>query len=260
VRFTLAGTGTLVPDGERGSAGFLLQDGGTALLVDGGSGTIQRLARSGFDARFLDGGVYSHRHLDHCGDLPALLFTLGYSFDMPRSRDYPIWAGQGFPAMMTGIGAAWGKQVSTGRFAVPIVELPLSGPGHAELPGGILLDTLPANHEEGALHLRFTGRSGATVVFSGDTGPSENLVKLARGVDLLVCECALPEGHPYPLHLAPSHVAALVDAARPRQVRLTHFYLGTDPEAAVALVASTRVSTSRGFDGESVLVGPARSR
>jgi ribonuclease BN (tRNA processing enzyme) len=255
MKFTLVGTGTLVPDADRGSAGFLVQDGKTSLLVDGGSGTLQRLARSGFDARRLDGGVYSHRHLDHCGDLPALLFTLHFSFDLPRTRDYPIWAGQGFSALIRGLGTAWGRQLVAEHYATPVFELPLDGSGRAELPGGLVLDTLPANHEEGALHLRFTSPSGASVVFSGDTGPSENLVMLARGADLLVCECALPEGHPYSMHLSPSQVAAIVDAARPAAVRLTHFYPGTDPEAALSLVSSTGVPSQRGYDGELIVIG-----
>ena len=59
MKFTLLGTGTTVPDVERGPTGFLLQAGGAALLIDGGSGTLQRLKKAGVDARDLDGAVHS---------------------------------------------------------------------------------------------------------------------------------------------------------------------------------------------------------
>jgi ribonuclease BN (tRNA processing enzyme) len=252
VRFVLLGTGTLVPDADRGPAGFLVEDGATRILVDGGSGTLQRLARHGVDARDLDGGVYSHRHLDHCGDLAPLLFTLRVGADRPRRRDYPLWGGEGLREFLTGLRDVYGHWIASDHFDVPVVELPLDGPGHAELPGGVRLDTLPARHSAGALHLRFTGTDGFTVVFSGDTGPNENLARLSDGVDLLVSECAAVERDPWDSHLSPDDVAAIVDAARPRRVVLTHFYPGCDREAARKTVARCGVPVEIGVDGQVV--------
>ena len=59
MRFTVLGSGTAVPDPDRGPAGFLVEVDGLAWLVDGGSGTLQRCARAGVDPRKLSGGVYS---------------------------------------------------------------------------------------------------------------------------------------------------------------------------------------------------------
>lgn len=254
MNFVLLGTGTLVPDEERGPAGFLVEQGETRLLVDGGSGTIGRLKRYGVDCRDLDGGVYSHRHLDHCGDLAPLLFTLRVGLDRPRTRDYPIWAGGGFVDFLAGLRSVYGAWLHSDAFGVPIHELPLDCAGHALLPGGVLLDTLPARHSAGALHLRFTSPEGGTVVFSGDTGPSENLARLAEGVDLLVTECAVPGRDPWDSHLSPDDVAAVIDAAHPRRVILTHYYPGLDPEDALARVRRTGVPVERGTDGQVVRV------
>ena len=254
MKFVLLGTGTLVPDEDRGPAGFLVERGDTRLLVDGGSGTIGRLKRYGVDCRDLDGGVYSHRHLDHCGDLAPLLFALRVGVDRPRSRDYPIWAGEGFQAFLDGLRGVYGSWLHSEAFGVPIAELPLDRPGHAELPGGIRLDTLPARHSAGALHLRFTSPDGGTVVFSGDTGPNENLARLAEGVDLLVTECAVPGRDPWDSHLCPDDVAAAIAAARPRRVILTHFYPGLDPEDAMRRVRAAGVPTERGVDGQMIEV------
>ena len=133
-------------------------------------------------------------------------------------------------------------------------ELPLEGQGSAELPGGVQLRTRPANHPKGALHLRFTGPNGLTVAFSGDTGPSEALEQLAAGADLLVCECALVPGEPMPTHMGAEDVRQLVAAARPRRVVLTHLYPRHDPQADVALVASTGVPTVLAHDGMELVV------
>lgn len=250
MRFVILGSGTLVPQEDRGPAGFLVQDGETNLLVDGGSGTLQRLKRAGVDARDLDGGIYSHRHLDHCGDLAPLLFTLRVGLDRPRRRDYPLWGGEGLVGLLEGLQGIYGHWIQSDTFAVPVNELSLEGPDRAVLPGGVLLETLPARHSGGALHLRFTGTDGFRVVFSGDTGPNDNLARLAEGVDVLVTECAAAERDPWDAHLCPPDVAAIVDQARPGRVVLTHLYPGVDPAHAARVVGATGVPTEIGVDGQ----------
>lgn len=250
MRFVLLGTGTLVPDAARGPAGFLVEEGDTRVLVDGGSGTLQRLARHGVDARRLDAGVYSHRHLDHCADLAPLLFAMRVGVDVPRTRPYPLWGGTGLAEFLDQLRGVYGTWIVSDRFTVPVTELPLDGPGQADLPGGVRLDTRPARHSAGALHLGFTGRDGFRVVFSGDTGPSEELARLAAGVDVLVTECAAPDKDPWDAHLGPDDVAAVVDAARPRRVVLTHLYPGVDPAQALARVGRVGVPVEIGVDGQ----------
>ncbi|MDP2311369.1 MAG: ribonuclease Z [Pseudomonadota bacterium] len=250
MRFTLVGTGTTVPDADRGPAGFLVEAGGARILVDGGTGTIGRLARFGVDARELDAGVYSHRHVDHCGDLVPLLFTMRVGPDKPRRRDYPIWAGSGFQHFFDGLHGVYGSWIQPESWKVRISELRLDGPDSADLPGGVRLDTLPAVHSAGALHLSFTGPSGYRVVFSGDTGPSEALALLAAGADVLVTECAVATTDQWNSHLAPDDVAAIVAAARPKRVVLTHLYPMVDPEECLRVVRAVGIPVERGEDGQ----------
>ena len=247
MKVTVLGSGTSVPDPERGPCGLLVQAGADAWLVDGGSGTLQRCARAGVDPRTLTGGVYSHYHPDHCADLVPLLFAMRVG-PPPRVVDYPIWAGQGFGAFFEGLRGVYGKWIEPGRGRVHVHELSLEGEAVTDL-GGIRLRTRPANHTASALHLRFEAEDTA-VVFSGDTGPSDALARLASGADLLVCECAAPDHAPFEGHLSPSQVAAIVDTARPRAVWLTHLYPNVDPEQALATVARTGVPVRRADDGD----------
>ena len=131
-----------------------------------------------------------------------------------------------------------------------IHELSVEQADQADL-GGAQLRTRPANHSASALHLRVEA-NGAAVVFSGDTGPSEALAELAQDADLLICECAAPDQEPIPGHLTPSQVAAIVDAAQPREVWLTHFYPNVVPSEAVATVAKTGVSVRRAADLDTI--------
>lgn len=249
MRLTLLGTGTALPDAERGATGLLLQRAGASVLIDGGPGTLRALGAVGLPLDKLSGGVYSHRHIDHCGELPALLFAMRVT---SRSVDYPIWAGEGFQALLDGLGAAWPERWLRGRAWAPRVhELSLAGPGEAELPGGLRLRTLPANHGAGALHLRVECPE-AVVVFSGDTGPSDALRELSEGVDLLICECAYSGPREDPQHLWPEAVRALVSEARPRRVLLTHHYPEVDPARALAVVSEAGVPVQRAVDGQVV--------
>lgn len=245
MRLTVLGSGTTVPDPQRGPCGLLVEVGTRAFLVDGGSGTLQRCAKAGVDPRKLAGGFYSHHHPDHCADLVPLLFSMRVG-PPARVDDYPIWAGQGFGAFFAKLQAAWGSWIDPGQGAVQLHEMSLEGPDEAVIDD-LVLRTRPANHSASALHLRFEA-DGRSVVFSGDTGPSDELIELARDADLLVCECAGSDEAPIEGHLTPSTVAALVDAAKPFEVWLTHFYPGTNPRDAVATVARTGVPCRRAAD------------
>ena len=250
MKFVLLGTGTLVPDDVRGPAGFLVDTPDAKVLVDGGSGTIQRLKRYGVDARDLDGGVYSHRHLDHCGDLGPLLFAMRVGIERPRKRPYPIWAGEGFRDFLDQLEKAYAGWIRSEHFAAEVQEMSLRGADQALLPGGLRLDTLPARHSAGALHLRFTDPTGFSVVFSGDTGPNENLAILAENADILITECAAEGKDPWDSHLAAEDVAQVVLKARPKRVVLTHFYPGTNVEQALKTVRMTGIPVERGIDGQ----------
>lgn len=219
---------------------------------------MQRLKRAGVDARELDAGVYSHRHVDHCGDLVPLLFTMKVGIDIRRQRDYPIWAGEGFNEFLADLRATYGHWLEGEGWTTQVTQLPLDGPGSGDLPGGVRLDTLPAVHSAGALHLKFSF-GGKSLVFSGDTGPSENLVELACGVDLLVTECAIPEPDDYGGHLCPADVLDLLTRARPKRAVLTHFYPFVDEATAMATVAASGVPVERGYDGMELSLTPTRS-
>jgi len=246
LKFTVLGSGTTVPDPERGPAGFLVEAGGAAFLVDGGSGTLQRCMKAGVDPRTVDGVVYSHHHPDHCADLVPLLFSMRVG-PPPRTQDVAIVAGDGFGAFLAGLKSVYGRWMQPGRGEVRLRELPLDRPSEVELHPGLVLRAAPATHQACALHLRFEA-DGSSVTFSGDTGWSDHLVALAAGTDLLVCECGGSDEEPIDDHLYPSAIRRLVQDARPREVWLTHLYPEVDPGRALQVIAEAGVATRRAND------------
>lgn len=246
MKFTVLGSGTSIPDARRGPAGFLVTCSGHHWLVDGGSGTLGRCMATGVDPAELTGGFYSHWHPDHMADLVPLLFSYRVR---GRAEPYTIHASTGFAEVLAGLEGVFGKWIRPGG-GVRVHERP-SGCVETAHPGGLTVTTRPAAHSAGAVHLAFQG-DGAKVVFSGDTGPSEALVELATGADLLVCECAGADDERVPGHLWPSAIASIVRRARPRAVWLTHLYPHVDPRRAIATVREAGAPTCHAYDGQSI--------
>ncbi len=103
---------------------------------------------------------------------------------------------------------------------------------------------------------RFDTAAGS-VVFTGDTGPSDAVTRLAKGADVLVSEASLPGGggarpttgsplarelanHMAQEHLTPEDIGKMAPAAGVKTVILTHLVIGNSPDAAERLKDGVR--------------------
>jgi ribonuclease BN (tRNA processing enzyme) len=89
-------------------------------------------------------------------------------------------------------------------------------------------------HNDESIAYRVEERNHRSVVYSGDTDYTENLVALARNADLLICESAFPDSLHAKGHLTPSLAGKMAAKAAVRKLVLTHFY----PECDQADVAA----------------------
>ena len=142
---TVLGSGTLLPDPTRHSAAFVVESPGALVLLDCGPGTLHGLARHGVRWRDLTHVAVTHYHLDHVGDLSALLFALKNGLRPLRTRPLTLVGPRGFGAFLERLADALGDHVVEPGFAVDVVEL---GPGGAlEHPGGrMVLAAHPTPH------------------------------------------------------------------------------------------------------------------
>ena len=106
--------------------------------------------------------------------------------------------------------------------------------------GDISLDFGAAVHPVPALSMR-VGAAGATLVYSGDTGPGGDLIELSSGCDLLLCE-ATHQGPPppdrYPYHLHAEEAGGIAAQAGVGALLVTHVGPTLDPAVSVAEAAN----------------------
>ncbi|MDB4878798.1 MAG: hypothetical protein JWL60_244 [Gemmatimonadetes bacterium] len=221
MRLTTLGTGTVALSPERVCAGHLLQAGAVQLLMDCGSGICHRLAGHALPWGGITHVAFTHFHTDHIGDFATLVQAWRYGQRPPRSEPLTVVGPVGTGDLLARIATMHGAWVLAPGFPVTVVEL-APGASH-DLGDGVALSVARTRHSAESVALSVT-RGRARVVYTGDTGYDPMLAEWARGTDLLLCECSLPEQMSMPEHMTPAQCGALAAAALPRHLVLTHFY------------------------------------
>jgi ribonuclease BN (tRNA processing enzyme) len=260
---TLTGTGSPRPALDRANSGQVLHLGDRLLLLDCGGGTTRRLLEAGIDATKVDTLLLTHLHSDHTLDYAE--FILG-SWAIGRSS-LRIYGPRGTKRLhelllLEPYQADIEYRLSLGRAPDGLLDIEV-----VEFESGVVLDAdgltvraVPVIHSIYTVALRFDW-NGQSIVHSGDTCYSPNLVELARGADILVHDaCMSPAAvfqdnpawpnlyeHLKAHHATPEEAARTAREAGVRKLVLTHFLIGTEIDEAIR-----RASTE--FDGE-ILAG-----
>jgi ribonuclease BN (tRNA processing enzyme) len=123
-------------------------------------------------------------------------------------------------------------------------------PGTFEI-GPFVITTAHMNHPVETFGFRF-GHAGRSVAYSGDSGETTELVPLARGTDVFLCEAAFLEGPGLPpdLHLTAGQAAEYAVRAGVGQLVLTHLQPWNAADQALREAAA--------FDGELALAHPGK--
>lgn len=214
---TVLGSGTAIPVPDRFPAGYRLSAGTTEMLVDCGPGVLRRFAQSGGDLRTLAAVLFTHYHTDHCADLAALLFALR----SPHFAGRPplrLCGAKGLQRLVDTLTSAWPWLAPRG-YELQIDE---RLPGSFAV-GAFEVTAVPIRHTAQSLGYRCRAEDAA-VALSGDADTCDELVELARGVDLFVCDAATPDGQKLDGHLTPSLAAEHAARAGAQALLLTHFY------------------------------------
>jgi ribonuclease BN (tRNA processing enzyme) len=221
MRFTTLGTGTISLSPGRSCAGYLLEAPELRLLIDCGSGITRRLAELGIDWPGITHVALTHFHIDHHGDLPTLIFAWKYGYLPARSTPVEIIGPVGTAGLFERLAAAYGAWVTAPGFPLMIREI--GAADVVEPPGGTRLRAHPVPHQPESVAYSME-RGARRIIYTGDTGPSDELSAWAHGCELLVSECSLPQAMGIPGHLTPEQCAELAGAAAPKHLALTHFY------------------------------------
>lgn len=220
-RLTVVGSGTVVPEGDRGGSSSFLEAGGARLLVDCGPGAVGSMARHGVPWDRLTHLALTHFHGDHVGDLPGLFFALKHAVRPGREEPLAVLGPDGTRELLEGLSETLGGYLTDPGFPVEVREIEPGG--EAGLAPGVTLRARSTPHTERSLAYRVDA-PGGSAGWTGDTGPAPGLGSFFREVDLLLAECSLPEEEAADNHLSPPGVAEIAAAARPGLLLITHVY------------------------------------
>jgi ribonuclease BN (tRNA processing enzyme) len=234
MRLTALGTGTIAFSALRSCSGYYVETGAARLLMDCGSGTSRRLAELRIPWQELTHVALTHFHIDHHADLPTILFAGRYGMLPPRSAPLDIIGPAGTRDLLGRLAAAYGDWVLDPGYEIRVTEL---APGGAVDLGGAVLACAKVPHTPESIAYSIT-EGTRRLVYSGDTGFDPAFAAWARGCDMLVLECSLPQSMAIVEHLTPEQCGEMARLAEPRQLVLTHLYPPVEAVDVRALVAT----------------------
>lgn len=221
-RLVLLGTGTGVPDVDRGHTHLVWDGPGGPFLVDTGGDTYQRLLKANIDPQTLAGVLLTHSHCDHINGLPALLFSLWLAGR--REMTLPIYGL--LPTLDVTrrlINGAYLEKVCAPvewREITPGDTLTL---GEAEKENEVWqMQTFSTRHSRPCVGLRWTNeKTGKVFAYSCDTAPCPEVDKGAQNADVLIHEATTPGA--FDSHTSPREAGETAQRAGAKRLILVHY-------------------------------------
>jgi ribonuclease Z len=287
------GTAASMPTAQRGPAALLVRRGSERLLFDCGEGTQRQLQRSAIGLPDLQEIFLTHFHADHILGLPGMLktFALRGRDETPLTvygprglrdlfkRLHPFLGRLPYPLAVVeleagerlehgdytlegfavdhgteALGYAIVEPERPGRFDVAAADaLEVPAPRRGALQRGEPIE-LPDGRTVTPDQVLGPPRAGRKLVLAGDTMPSESVLEMAAGADVLVheatfCEDERERAHET-WHSTAAEAARIAQAADVSMLALTHLsgrYSGGDVRREAAEIFSNTV-VPRDFD------------
>lgn len=218
------GVGSAMPSAPADNyTALLVQHGEASVLLDAGPSIMRQLEATGLTAGDPTHVYVSHRHGDHILGFPMLLLNR-----------ILFWPDR--PLVVMGTSQVLGalEQLATlvypdlaARMAAIVQVCTLEeGAQPQPLPGAEEMTcwVAPGRHSVSTWGIRFDLDDGRSLAYSADTGPSQEMARLAEGVDLLAHDTFYLQApaNRKPFHSAVAEVAELADRAGVRALALVH--------------------------------------
>jgi ribonuclease Z len=236
IKVTLLGTGTPQPIMERFGSSILVQAGSETLLFDAGRGCLQRLRQINMSYDKINALFLTHLHSDHIVGLPDLWLT-GWLVSR-RITPLNVFGPTGTGEMLNNLRKAFAfdirmrveddKRSEDGsKFLVAEVQQGVIYEKNGVKVTAFEVDHFPIVPAFG-YRIEYNGHS---VVLSGDTRYSENVIKFAKGAELLIHEVAIapdslsksdPQYNILMHHTTPEQAAKVFNAVHPKLAAYSH--------------------------------------
>jgi ribonuclease Z len=268
-RVTLLGTGDPIPRLDRFGPATLVEAGAQKLLFDVGRGATQRLVQMGIPLRNVDAVFLTHFHHDHLVGLPDMWMTGWIPPPFGRRQvPYEVWGPTGTASLLEHLEKAFALNTS---IRIPDELLPPAGiemlahefdqDGVVYEKDGVVVTAFAVDHGDlikpsYGYRIDYDGRA---VVISGDTKFDRNLIKAAKGADLVVHEVALASDELLASseqfrrivahHTTPEEAGIVFDEISPKLAVYTHLVMLSGPDIPEAPLASLVTRTRSNYDG-----------
>ncbi|SFV66606.1 Arylsulfatase [hydrothermal vent metagenome] len=234
VELEVLGSGGPELDGRASTSYLIRIDNKARLIVDMGSGSMLNFEQSGAKIEDLEAVVLTHLHIDHSVDLPSFVKAGFFSY---RTSSLDIIAPDGndfFPSTSEFLERLFGKNgaykymndiLTPQSDSFEIIAIDIKTQSIREYKD-FTLTLLPVHHGViPAIAVRID-IGDKSIIISGDTNDADGtLSKLAKDTDLFVAHHAVPQGasgYATQLHMRPSTIAQIANAADVKEVLLTH--------------------------------------
>lgn len=217
------GIGAIRPANPGDHTALLIRHKQANLLLDAGPAVFMQLDRAGISPDDISHVYFSHQHGDHTLGSPILMFYHRRRTFMAAPLVLAAWKN-----LLEIVYPGFAETLEDELHIHPL--FPQRRQPVPELPG--VTATLAPNDHSGlpayALRLDFAAderSSGFSLVYSGDTAPTEALVELAHGADYLIHEATIAESlgmTPMDMHTSARQAGKLAQAAGVTSLALVH--------------------------------------
>ncbi|HKL88936.1 MAG TPA: MBL fold metallo-hydrolase [Salinibacter sp.] len=188
----LLGTGAAISDPHRTTTMLAVSDDASpsrTLVVDCGGDVLQRLLSCDLPIDSVEGLIVTHAHMDHTSGFPLLMEKVWLD---GRDRPLPVMGIEPALAQAHRLWDAY-EPVHTGWDDLPPIdwrEVPHERDASVWTGAPWTITAAPVDHGDTPnIGLRFQhGPSGNVLAYSCDTAPTDSVVHLAEGADILVHE------------------------------------------------------------------------
>lgn len=231
---TIVGCSGSYPGPNSAASCYLIEADGFRLVLDLGNGALGALQRyAALDQ--IDAVCLSHLHADHCLDMCGYQIFRSYH-PSGRLPAIPVYGPAGAASRLDRAMAAEPTGPTTSMRE--IFDFVALTPGIAEIgPLRVTLDRV--NHPVETFGFRFE-HAGHAFAYSADTGPSQELVRLAADADVLLCEASFgdADGLPPDAHLTSRQAGEHAARGCVGELILTHLVPWNNWEEAAGQAAS----------------------
>lgn len=248
IKINMLGTGSPRASLERSGPSQVLLIDETPILIDCGEGTVRQLMKAKIDLKKVEHLYFTHLHADHVYGYGQFLvagwgsgrkkLTVVGPAGVKRFHNQMLELFKDDIAYRTSLGFP-----SNGILDVEVIEIEEDGEVPDDIPAKVKAARMV--HNVPTFGYRFQVGEKA-VVISGDTAPTQSLIELSEGANVLIHDCCLTTTSFYKdttsptmkkvwenlqkEHCTPKQAAETAQKAGVKQLVMTHFLPGIDKE------------------------------